>query len=230
MTKTATGLIIAVLLGCTGVPTLLISAVPGGSDSCTPAATHVSSQPGTDRRDIEQISIADPLASANGSTSPQAISYCRATGPWTQPVLAPVVSSYRTEERPSHDGVDLGAARATPIRSASAGTVTIVRCDVIPQSHGCDQDGNPINVQGCGHFVDIEHAAGIVSRYCHMLIEPFVDVGDNVVAGQIIGLVGSSGHSSGPHLHFEIHLHNDHGAWSAVDPEEFMTLNGAPLG
>jgi murein DD-endopeptidase MepM/ murein hydrolase activator NlpD len=230
MTKIVTGLIVAVLLGCIGVPMLLISAVVGGSDGCTPAVANASGQPGIDRWDAERVSIADVLTSPNASASPQATSYCGSTGPWTQPVLAPVVSGYRTDERPSHDGVDLGATRGTPVRSASAGIVTIVRCDVVPQSHGCDQDGDPINVKGCGHFVDIDHAAGIVSRYCHMLTKPLVDVGDNVVAGQIIGLVGSSGHSSGPHLHFEIHMHSDHGTWSSVDPEVFMTLNHAPLG
>jgi murein DD-endopeptidase MepM/ murein hydrolase activator NlpD len=104
-----------------------------------------------------------------------------------------------------------------------------VRCNVVPESHGCDQDGHPVNVKGCGWYVDIDHVGGIVTRYCHMLTHPYVEVGQEVVAGQVIGLVGSSGHSSGPHLHFEVHLHSDHGPNSAVDPEVFMRENGAPL-
>lgn len=62
-----------------------------------------------------------------------------------------------------------------------------------------------------------------------MLTHPYVAVGDQVVAGQVIGLVGSSGHSSGPHLHFEVHL-GDQTASTATDPVSFMAAQGAPLG
>lgn len=55
----------------------------------------------------------------------------------------------RTAERPTHDGVDLGAGRGTPIRAAAAGAVTVVRCNIVPATHGCDVDGSP-NVRGCG--------------------------------------------------------------------------------
>jgi len=178
----------------------------------------------------DAVQLADALASGNANASPEAGGYCGATGPWTQPVLAPVVSAFRTRERPGHDGVDLGAPRGTPIRAASAGTVAIVRCNVIPESHGCDQDGHPENVKGCGWYVDLEHAGGIVTRYCHMLTHPYVAVGDKVVAGQVLGLVGSSGHSSGPHLHYEVHVNGGHDESSAIDPEPFMINNGAPLG
>jgi murein DD-endopeptidase MepM/ murein hydrolase activator NlpD len=77
--------------------------------------------------------------------------------------------------------------------------------------------------------VDIEHDGGIVTRYCHMLTRPDVQQGQVVTAGQIIGVVGSSGHSSGPHLHFEVHL-GDHSRASAVDPVPFMAAHGVPLG
>lgn len=150
-----------------------------------------------------------------------------ATGPWTQPVIAPIVSGFRTAERPSHDGVDLGAARGTPIKAASAGTVTVVRCNV-PNGYSCDVDGGP-DVPGCGWYVDIEHSGGVVTRYCHMLTRPNVSVDQPVNVGDIIGLVGSSGHSSGPHLHYEVHL-GDHSSASAVDPVDYMRQMSAPLG
>lgn len=177
----------------------------------------------------DAILLADLLSSADVQTSPGAIGFCGATGPWMQPVQAKVVSGFHTPERPSHHGVDLGAARGTPIRAASAGTVIAVRCNVVPESHGCDQDGHPVNVKGCGWYVDIEHAEGVFTRSCHMLTKPYVEEGDKVVVGQVIGIVGSSGHSSGPHLHWEVLL-GDRSSASAVDPVSFMEMRGAPLG
>jgi murein DD-endopeptidase MepM/ murein hydrolase activator NlpD len=145
---------------------------------------------------------------------------------WAVPVRAPIVSGFRTPDRPGHDGVDLGAARATPIRAASAGVVVMVRCNVVPASHGCDQDGSP-STPGCGWYVDLRHAADVFTRYCHMLTRPTVVEGQPVMAGQVIGVVGSSGHSSGPHLHFEVRMGSRSGA--AVDPVAFMATR-APIG
>jgi murein DD-endopeptidase MepM/ murein hydrolase activator NlpD len=51
-----------------------------------------------------------------------------------------------------------------------------------------------------------------------------------VTAGEIIGRVGTSGNSSGPHLHYEVHLNNDRASSGAVDPVRFMQQQGAPLG
>ncbi|GAA0916546.1 M23 family metallopeptidase [Virgisporangium aurantiacum] len=150
-------------------------------------------------------------------------------GPWIQPVLARVVSGFHTAERPTHHGVDLGAGRGTPIRAAAAGTVTVVRCNVVPASHGCDVDGSP-QIRGCGWYVDILHAGEVVTRYCHMLVHPYVQLGQSVAVGQVIGIVGTSGNSSGPHLHFEVHLGGNHSAESAVDPIRFMQQVCAPLG
>jgi murein DD-endopeptidase MepM/ murein hydrolase activator NlpD len=62
-----------------------------------------------------------------------------------------------------------------------------------------------------------------------MLTRPAVVEGQPVAGGQIIGLVGSSGHSSAPHLHFEVHLNADRSAAGAVDPVVFMA-GRAPIG
>ncbi|GAA1025666.1 hypothetical protein GCM10009557_00470 [Virgisporangium ochraceum] len=150
-----------------------------------------------------------------------------ATGTWTQPVNGTVVSGFRTPQRPTHHGVDIAAARETPIRAASAGTVTTARCNVSPASHGCDVDGSP-QIRGCGWYVDIEHDAGIITRYCHMLTQPYVTPGQLVAVGEVIGVVGSSGNSSGPHLHYEVH-DGDHTSASAIDPVPFMASVAAPL-
>jgi murein DD-endopeptidase MepM/ murein hydrolase activator NlpD len=147
---------------------------------------------------------------------------------WVVPVDAPVWGGFRTPENPSHDGVDLGAARGTPIHAASTGTVVRVRCDTTPASWGCDRDGSP-QIHGCGWYVDIRHTGDIYTRYCHMGQHPDVTVDQAVNAGQVLGHVGSSGNSSAPHLHFEVHQGDETSA-TAVDPVPFMAEHGAPLG
>jgi len=151
-----------------------------------------------------------------------------ATG-WIRPVDAPVWGGFRTKERPDHLGVDIGASRGTPIRAAASGTVVRVRCNVVPESHGCDQDGSPY-IGGCGWYVDLRHAGDIYTRYCHMLHQPPVTVGQTVAAGDVIGTVGSSGNSSAPHLHFEVRIGSEDNTSAAVDPVAFMADQGVPLG
>jgi len=115
--------------------------------------------------------------------------------------------------------------------AASAGTVTVVTCQAIApdgSDYGCDRDGSP-TIKGCGWYLEIQHGAGIVTRYCHMLTRPAVAEGQPVVAGQVIGVVGSSGHSSGPHLHYEVH-EGAHSSATATDPVPFMAARCAPLG
>jgi len=151
---------------------------------------------------------------------------------WTAPVEASIVSGFRTPSRPTHYGVDLGAARETPIRAANAGVVIVAKCNAHLTngiSYSCDRDGG-YNVLGCGWYVDILHAGRVITRYCHMGSEPLVHVGQSVAAGEVLGYVGSSGHSSGPHLHFEVHLNGDRGRAGAVDPVPFMNKVGAPIG
>jgi murein DD-endopeptidase MepM/ murein hydrolase activator NlpD len=91
----------------------------------------------------------------------------------------------------------------------------------------------PNLTRGCGWYVDIEHPGGpggmIVTRYCHMLAHPTVGEGQKVNAGDISGISGISGNSSGPHLHFEVHL-GDHTSATAIDPVPFMASVSAPLG
>jgi murein DD-endopeptidase MepM/ murein hydrolase activator NlpD len=149
---------------------------------------------------------------------------------WTAPVLAAVVSGFRTASRPGHDGVDLGASRYTRIRAAAAGVVTHIECDTdSAPPYRCDSDGSP-STPGCGWYAEITHANNVITRYCHMVVRPSVHEGQSVTAGTVIGQVGTSGHSSGPHLHFEVHLDGDRNASGAVDPAAFMREQGAPLG
>jgi murein DD-endopeptidase MepM/ murein hydrolase activator NlpD len=148
-------------------------------------------------------------------------------GSWVQPVPGKGSSGFRTLARPEHDGVDLMAARFTPIRAAAAGTVVTVVCNT--NGLTCDVDGG-LDTRGCGWYVEILHANNVITRYCHMVRQPEVTVGQQVEVGQVIGYVGTSGHSSGPHLHFEVHLGTPPATRAnAVDPAEFMRQMGVPI-
>ncbi|MEU4559954.1 peptidoglycan DD-metalloendopeptidase family protein [Actinoplanes sp. NPDC023936] len=147
---------------------------------------------------------------------------------WRLPIGASMVSGFRTTARPSHDGVDLSAARNTPIVAAAAGTVIRVVCNVSAGS--CDVDGNR-TLSGCGWYAEVQHAGGVVTRYCHMIRRPAVTVGQPVKKGQLLGYVGTSGSSSGPHLHFEVHVNAAPATHAnAVDPIAFYRSRGVTLG
>ncbi|MBG0567526.1 M23 family metallopeptidase [Actinoplanes aureus] len=122
---------------------------------------------------------------------------------WVRPVNAPVGSPYGPREGKFHHGVDLSSKRYTVIRAASGGRVLWSGCD--PGTGNCNVDGTSEG-SGCGWYVDILHAGEVGTRYCHLVRKPDVAEGDTVNAGDPIGLMGSSGRSSGVHLHYEVHL------------------------
>ncbi len=98
--------------------------------------------------------------------------------------------------RPGHRGIDIAAPTGTPIKAAAGGTVI-----------ASDKGGD-----GHGWKVVLDHGDGVHTWYAH-LSELSVAVGDRVSTGQQIGLVGSTGHSTGPHLHFELRFNGTH-----IDP------------
>ncbi len=100
-----------------------------------------------------------------------------------------------------HEGIDIAEAAGSAVRAAGAGLVT---------------RAGPMG--GCGIGLVIEHGAGLSTRYCH-LAAAFVHRGKRVTGGEPVGIVGSSGRSTGPHLHFEV---RDHGR--PVDPVERLYL------
>ena len=198
-----------------------ISAYPDAYAKHEPVATQIVNE------------LADGAAGAVGSSVTMV---CAAAGQiaasgWTIPVKGAVVGSgFRTAERPTHQGVDLIVGRYTPIMAAASGIVSKVKCDQDHQGRQtCDVDGYP-GKGGCGWMVEIQHAGNIMTRYCHMVQRPFVKEGQEVKAGEVIGRVGTSGNSSGPHLHFEVHLNDDRSSAGAIDPVPFMRQQGAALG
>jgi murein DD-endopeptidase MepM/ murein hydrolase activator NlpD len=165
-----------------------------------------------------------PVPVCTTAPTPPAVALPPVSGAWQLPVAAGLVSGFHTAQRPTHDGVDLGAARNTPIRAVAAGSVFRVVCNVSKGS--CDVDGNR-TLQGCGWYVEVRHAGNIVTRYCHMIRRPSVVAGQTVAKGQILGYVGSSGSSSGPHLHFEVHVNAPPAtSANAVSPITFMRARG----
>lgn len=102
-----------------------------------------------------------------------------------------------------HTGIDInssyGAKQGDPIYAADGGTVVISK-DVT--SGSCSKHCNN-GYYSYGRYVKIDHGNGYYTLYAH-LEERKVKVGDKVAAGQVIGLLGNNGNSSGPHLHFEL--------------------------
>lgn len=103
-----------------------------------------------------------------------------------------------------HNGLDLAVPVGTPVLAAAAGTVI---------KTGFEADGY-------GNYVKTAHDGNYASIYAH-LSEIWVKNGQVVEAGQQIGLSGSTGFSTGPHLHFEIRRDNQ-----AIDPLPFLTAPG----
>ncbi len=91
-------------------------------------------------------------------------------------------------DRRFHTGVDLAAGQGSPIYAIASGTVTSAYYN-----------------EANGYMVSISHGNGYGSLYAHMT-NYIVAAGDSVTQGQVIGYVGSTGWSTGPHLHFEIHV------------------------
>ncbi len=98
-----------------------------------------------------------------------------------------------------HTGLDFRAATGDPVRATANGKVV---------SSGWSG--------GYGRMVEVDHGNGLSTRYGH-LSEINVKVGDAVRIGQVIGTVGSTGRSTGPHLHYETRIDGE-----AVDPQKFL--------
>ena len=97
-----------------------------------------------------------------------------------------------TGKRKGHTGMDLAVPTGTLIRAALPGTVTVSK----------------YNAGGYGYYVCIDHGNGLVTLYGHCS-QLLARVGQNVQAGDIIALSGSTGRSTGPHLHFEVRVNGE---------------------
>ena len=103
-----------------------------------------------------------------------------------------------------HEGIDVSAPMGAPIVAPAAGTVTMVTVQT-----------------GYGNVLEIDHGGGIVTKYAHCS-RIVVRVGQRVKRGQVIANVGNTGLSTGPHLHYEIHVNG-----KVVDPLTYVLPAGA---
>lgn len=107
----------------------------------------------------------------------------------------PVPTGHKTQGIHGYNGVDYGAPTGTPVNAAAEGIVIVSRFK--PGSCGRTCFG------GYGNYIVIEHSNGTQTLYGH-LSAVYTSVGGRVEKGQIIGEIGNTGKSTGPHLHFEV--------------------------
>ena len=130
-----------------------------------------------------------------------------ATFIWPTPGFTWVTSEfgYRTHPvtgKPSnHNGIDIGAYAGSPIKCIAAGTVVTSQYDSV-----------------YGNMIKVDHGNGYISMYAHMNARSKYKVGDTVSQGTVLGYVGTTGLSSGYHLHFTIYKNG-----TAVDPLLYVT-------
>jgi len=103
-----------------------------------------------------------------------------------------------------HEGIDVSAPMGAPIVAPAGGTVRLVTWET-----------------GYGNVLEIDHGDGIVTKYAHCS-RIVVKLGQKVKRGQIIANVGSTGLSTGPHVHYEIHVNG-----KVVDPLTYVLPDGA---
>jgi septal ring factor EnvC (AmiA/AmiB activator) len=128
------------------------------------------------------------------------------TLPLDWPVRGPVNSDYGRRRSPwsgraeHHGGIDIGSPPGTPVKAPAPGTVVTAS----------------VSRGDFGKHVTVDHGNGVRSRYGH-LAHVNVRRGQRVEKGQVLGVVGNTGRSTGPHLHYELRVHG-----KPVDPDAFL--------
>jgi len=115
------------------------------------------------------------------------------------PVSGPVTSPFGMRWGRMHEGIDIGVPSGTPVAAAGTGTVIYAGW-----------------MEGYGNLVAIDHGGGLATAYGHNT-SVTVSVGQQVTAGTIIAYSGSTGHSTGPHVHFEVRVNG-----TPVDPLGYL--------
>ncbi|MER7890425.1 M23 family metallopeptidase [Micromonospora sp. NPDC094482] len=170
------------------------------SAAATPSVTPSSPTPSP--------SAASPSAKpATAKPKPKPKKTAKPKPAWVIPMKgAEITSCFGPRWGTQHAGIDFAMPAGTPIHAAAAGTVV---------KAGDAGDGY-------GNSVFIDHGNGYLTHYAHQS-RLVVSVGDKVGVGEVIGYEGSTGDSTGPHLHFEVHQGQ---MWSQIDPAPFLRARG----
>ena len=163
---------------------------------------------------VAQAAAADPAGAVDGVCPALPVP----DGAWARPTAGIFTSGFGLRWGSQHAGVDLAGTRNTPVYAAAAGAVLTAACT----SSYCNRDGN-LGVGGYGNLVELDHGAGVTTRYAH-LSGYTVTPGQQVTAGALLGYQGSTGNSTGVHLHFEVRVDG-----AAVDPVPWLFDRGVDL-
>jgi murein DD-endopeptidase MepM/ murein hydrolase activator NlpD len=125
---------------------------------------------------------------------------------WARPARGEITTYFEMRWGEFHPGLDIAAPLGTPVRAASEGVVTMAGWN-----------------GGFGKMVLIDHGGGVTTLYGHNA-DLRVEVGERVVAGQLIADMGSTGYSTGSHVHFEVHVGED-----KVDPRAWLRKRGVSI-
>lgn len=142
------------------------------------------------------------IQSQLGGVGPFPMGPQAAPGTFIFPASGTITSGFGYRWGRQHEGIDIGAPEGTPIWAADDGTV------VLQQSEA--ESG------GYGNYTCVDHGAGLATCYAHQSAFN-TSIGDSVQQGQVIGLVGNTGHSFGAHLHFEVRVNG-----VAYDPMGYL--------
>ncbi len=165
--------------------------IPGAREAQR-VTTYDSPEPEAPARVIDQIKrVATPPA--------KAVKVGRANGTLAWPLRGVLYARFGRKGSEPHDGIDLAAPAATPVKTAAPGTVLFAG-----------------EQRAYGLIVIVEHADSLITLYAHNR-DVRVKTGQKVREGQVVATVGDSGKTSGPHLHFEVRKEG-----VPVDPLEFL--------
>lgn len=140
-----------------------------------------------EKNTLNEVVVSEPVtAVVNKGTKTVALSSRSGDGILNWPMSGKITSPYGTRKSGFHSGIDIGGKVGTPVYAAAGGKVVLSSW-----------------YYGYGNCILVDHGNGMKTRYAH-LSGYKVKVGDTVERGQLIGLCGNTGNSTGPHLHFEV--------------------------
>ncbi len=149
--------------------------------------------------EAQSEALAARIRAAQQQSSSSTAPVVSGSGQLSWPVSGPVTSGFGVRWGRMHEGIDIAVGQGTPVHAAAGGTVIYAGW-----------------MEGYGNLVVIDHGNGLSTAYGHNS-SLASSVGQSVAAGQVIAYSGSTGHSTGPHVHFEVRVNG-----APVDPLGYL--------